>query len=30
VGGFGGAVVFAALFSVWAVRGLRRAEAAGG
>jgi ABC-2 type transport system permease protein len=30
VGGFGGALVLIALFSVWAVRGLRSAEAAGG
>ena len=30
VGGYGGALALAALFSVWAVRGLRRAEAAGG
>ena len=30
VGAYGGALALAALFSVWAVRGLRRAEAAGG
>jgi ABC-2 type transport system permease protein len=30
LGAFGGALVLAALFSLWAVRGLRRAEAAGG
>lgn len=30
VGGYGGALVLAAFFSVWAVRGLRKAEAAGG
>jgi ABC-2 type transport system permease protein len=29
VGGFGGALALAAFFSVWALRGLRRAEAAG-
>jgi ABC-2 type transport system permease protein len=30
LGAFGGALALAALFSLWAVRGLRRAEAAGG
>ena len=30
VGGFGAAFALIALFSVWALRGLRRAEAAGG
>jgi ABC-2 type transport system permease protein len=30
VGAYGGALALAAFFSVWAVRGLRRAEAAGG
>jgi hypothetical protein len=29
-GGFGGVLALIALFSIWAVRGLRRAEAAGG